>query len=202
MTEEGVRAQLMVYARRAYSRGLVGGTGGNFSARLDETRMLITASGVSLADTTLENLVIVDVHTLEWRPSGGSKPSKELLFHAEILRRRPDVGAVFHGHPSYATAYAVARRNIPMVTDAAFKQPPIPRVPFAPSGTEELRENVARAIEKSPTCKALLLEEHGLIAMGATIVAAYDTGDLIEELARIAYLSSGLGARGDGVAPS
>lgn len=199
MSEARLRRELTEYARRAYDRGLVGGTGGNFSARLDAKRMLITASGVSLADTTVENLVSVDLDTHGWPTSkGGAKPSKELLFHAEILRRRPEVGAVLHCHPPHATAYAVARRDIPMLTDAAFKQPPIPRVPFAPSGTEALRDNVARALEGDSQCRVLLLEEHGVIALGANVVAAYDTADLIEELARIAYLARGLGA-GDGM---
>ena len=88
MTEEEIRCQLVHYARRAYERGLVGGTGGNFSARLGDERMLIMASGVSLADTTFENLVTVDIQNHDWQAAGGVRPSKEVLFHAEILRRR------------------------------------------------------------------------------------------------------------------
>jgi ribulose-5-phosphate 4-epimerase/fuculose-1-phosphate aldolase len=76
-----------------------------------------------------------------------------------------------------------------MVTDAAFKQPSMPLVPFAPSGTAELQENVARAVRTHPNCKVLLLEKHGIIALGLDTVMAYDVADLIEELARIAYQS-------------
>ncbi len=103
------------------------------------------------------------------------------------------MGAVLHVHSPHATAYAVNRRDIPMVTDAAFKQPPIPRVPFAPSGTEDLKHNVVQAIEQNPGCKVLLLEEHGVVALGSDVVAAYDTADLTEELARIAYVAEKLG---------
>lgn len=189
LDERTIREQIQFYARRAYDRRLVGGTGGNFSARLNPEQMLITASGVSLGDTSVDNLIVVNIIDHKWEPVGDFQPSKEFLFHADILRLRPDVGAVLHGHPLYATAYAVNKRDIPMVTDAAFKQPPMPRVPFAPSGSEALRSHVVHAIEANPGCKALLLEEHGTLALGGDIVAAYNVADLTEELATIAYLA-------------
>ena len=192
MNHDEIRSRLVEYARRAYHRGLVGGTGGNFSARLDPGTMVITPSGVSLGDTSLDNIIVVDIATYEWEPVEGYIPSKEFHFHADILRLRPDVQAVLHVHAPYSTAFAVKKRDIPMVTDAAFKQPPMPRVPFAPSGTKELQAHVARTIEQHPLCKALLMEDHGIAALGAGIVQAYDIADLTEELATIAYLSERL----------
>lgn len=190
MTEDEIRQQLVVLSRLAYQRKLVGGTGGNFSARLPAGRMLVTASGLSLGDTDQSNLITVDLNTGEWLPVAGLVPSREYKFHMDILRLRPEVGAVVHVHPPHTTAYAVAKRDIPMLTDAAFKQPPIPRVPFAPSGSEELRQNVAAVIKENPGCRCLLLELHGMIALGGDITAAYNQADLIEELATIAYLST------------
>jgi ribulose-5-phosphate 4-epimerase/fuculose-1-phosphate aldolase len=192
MTEEGIREQLVLYARRAYDRKLVGGTGGNFSARVSGGRMLVTASGMSLGDTDPDNLITVAIESGDWQPVGDLVPSKEYLYHAGILHLRPDVGAVLHVHPPYCTAYAVMGQEIPMVTDAGFKQPPIPRVPFAPSGSEELKEHVMRAIEEHPGCKVILLEKHGIVTLGADVVAAYNLADLAEELARIAYLATGM----------
>ena len=189
MTDPGIPAQLVTYSRRAYERRLMGGTGGNFSARVDADTMLITATGVSLGDTTTDNLVSIDIRDGTWASPLGLEPSKEYQFHLEIMRLRDDVGAVLHGHPPYATAFAVLERDIPMVTDAAFKQPPMPRVAFAPSGSEELRDLVAQAIRENPGCKALLLEEHGIAALGADVTAAFNTADLTEELARIALLA-------------
>lgn len=192
MTDENLKLNLVDYARRAYNRGLVGGTGGNFSARLGSGKMAITASGLNLGDTSEENLVEMDISTYEWQNNGPYIPSKEYLFHADILRLRPEIGAVLHIHPPYATAFAVLKRDIPMVTDAAFKQPEMPRVPFAPSGTEELQQNVVNAINANPDCKVLLLEQHGIICLGEDIRWAYDIADLTEELARIAFLKETL----------
>ena len=192
MTDLELKQILTDYARRTYDRGLVGGTGGNFSARLSNNKMAITASGLNLGDTAMENLIEMDITTYEYEPNGPYVPSKEYLFHADILRLRPDVGAVLHIHPPYATTFAVLKRDIPMVTDAAFKQPPMPRVPFEPSGTTDLQANVVEAINKNPGCKVLLLEQHGIICLGEDIRWAYDIADLTEELARIAYLTEGL----------
>jgi ribulose-5-phosphate 4-epimerase/fuculose-1-phosphate aldolase len=192
VNDETIRELLATYARRAYDRRLVGGTGGNFSARLSNDKVAITPSGVALGDTTVENLVDVDIATCEWTARDDYIPSKEYLFHVEIMRLRPDVGAVLHVHPHYATAYAVRKRAIPMVTDAAFKQPPMPAVPFAPSGSTELRDNVAAAVRASPDCTVLLMEQHGIAALGATVVAAYNVADLTEDLAHIAFLANQL----------
>lgn len=183
---------MVTYARLAYSRQLVRGSGGNFSARLDARRMVVTPTAVALGDTTLTNLVEVDIGSYTYETSGDYRPSKEYRYHADILRLRPEVGAVLHTHPPHATAFAVKKCDIPMLTDAAFKQRAIPRVPFAPSGSDALQQNVAEAIGAHPQCAALLLEEHGLVTLGATIVTAFYLTDLIEELAHIAWLARGL----------
>ena len=196
MHDNEMKEQLAFYSQRAYNRGLVGGTGGNFSARIGgENRMVITASGLSLGDTSVENLIEMDIQSYEWQVNGEFVPSKEYLFHADILRLRSDVQAVLHIHPPYATGFAVLKRDIPMVTDAAFKQPEIPRVPFAPSGTKELQANVVHAIENNPGCKVVMLEQHGIICLGSDIRWAYDIADLTEEMAKIAYIQEMLSSR-------
>lgn len=192
MTDEKIAEKLVHYAKRAYNRGLVCGTGGNFSARTADGRMLITASGLSLGDTSVDNLIDMDITTYEWKAEGDYIPSKEFLFHADILRLRPDVGAVLHVHPPYATTYAVMKRDIPMVTDASFKQPPTPRVPFAPSGTEELQKHVIDGLTGNPGCIVILLEQHGIIALGSDIRWAYDIADMTEGFAQVGYQQENL----------
>ncbi len=154
--------------------------------------MVVTASGVSLGDATEDNLVLVDIETYEYQAVSGYNPSKEYRYHADILRLRPDVNAVLHVHPPYATAYAVKKRDVPMVTDAGFKQKPMPRVPFAPSGSNELQANVTRVVTENPGCAILLLEQHGITTLGSSIANAFYLADLVEELARIAHLSERL----------
>ena len=81
MTNDDLKQILIDYARRTYDRGLVGGTGGNFSARLTDGRMAITASGLNLCDTSMENLIEMDISTYKYRPNGPYVPSKDCLLY-------------------------------------------------------------------------------------------------------------------------
>ena len=190
MLEKALRAELARISIKTYERGLVGGTGGNVSARLGETHMLITPSGGALGDTTVDNIVKVKLETLEWVANDPYIPSKEYRFHATIFEARADVKGIVHCHPPYATAYAVRKMDIPYVTDAAFKQPPMPHVDFAPSGSDDLVEKVAHAARENDNFRVIMLDEHGIVTVGVDLVQAYNFADLAEEMAQIAYISS------------
>lgn len=190
MDENALRQELTRISIKTYERGLIGGTGGNISARLGEDVMLITPSGLALCDTTVENIVRVDIQSGEWEAVEPFIPSKEYRFHLAIYAVRLDVLAIVHCHSRYATAYAVRKMDIPYVTDAAFKQPPMPHVSFSPSGSEDLVEKVREATRQNPGFRTMLLDEHGIISVGADLVQAYNFADLAEEMAQIALLSS------------
>ncbi|MBZ0303645.1 MAG: class II aldolase/adducin family protein [Anaerolineae bacterium] len=190
MNEAALRAELTRIAIKTYTRGLVHGTGGNVSVRLGADDMLITPSGVALGDTTEANIVRVNLSRLDWVPNEPYIPSKEYRFHAEIFHARADVTAIVHCHPPYATAYAVRKMDIPYVTDAAFKQPAMPHVAFAASGTTELADRVGASARANADFRVMLLDEHGIVAVGANLVQAYNFADLTEELAQIAYLAA------------
>lgn len=196
-TEDTLRQQLTDISLRTYAQGLARGRGGNISARLDEGHMLITPSGLALNDTTPQNIVRVDLQTGEWHVEGSYEPSSETGFHTEIYAARPDAGAIVHCHAPYATAYAVRRMDIPYVTDAAFKQPAMPHVPFAPSGTQELAQAVGRAARSSADFRVMLLDEHGIVAVGADLMEAFLFADLAEEMAQIAWIAAHIRQPGD-----
>lgn len=190
VAEDMLRAELVQTSRRIYDRVLVRGSGGNVSARLSERHMLITPSGVTLGDTTVDNIVKVDLSNCEWVSQEPYVPSKEFRFHSAIYAARKDVNAIVHCHPPYATTYAVWKTDIPYVTDAAFKQPPMPHISFSPSGSEELVRKVAAVAHADSSFRVIMLDEHGIIAVGKDLMQAYVFADLAEEMAQIAYLSS------------
>ena len=79
-----------------HQRGWVPATGGNFSARLDEDRCLITASGWHKGELTEAGFLVVD---MQGNPAGGvGKASYETLLHCQVYRRQADAGAVLHTH--------------------------------------------------------------------------------------------------------
>ncbi len=195
-----LRDELAETCRKAFRRGLVGGAGGNISVRVPgEERALITATGVCLGDVGPETIVLVDLEGRLLDGAPGMRPSKETGFHVCAYRLRPHVGAVVHLHPPHATAFAVRGMELPLVTDGAMLNlKHVPVVGHAPSGSRELHRIVEEGLRKYPDAKGILMERHGMFAMGPNLTAAFNVADLMEDTAKIAILSQLIPDRGMG----
>ncbi len=193
--ERSLREKLAETAIRAYRRGLVAGTGGNVSARIPgRNEVLITPTGVSLELTTAENIVKTDLYAAPADPNFPHKPSKETGFHCAVYRVRPEVNAIVHVHPPYATAFSHRFQDLPLVTvGASVGLRKVPCIEVALSGSAELRSFVEEVFSRDRSLKAILMRGHGIIGTGADLVAAYDVADLVEGTAKIAHLVVGLG---------
>ncbi len=193
--ERALREKLAETAVRAYRRGLVAGTGGNVSARIPgKNEVLITPTGVSLELTTVENIVKVDLYAAPADPSCPYKPSKETGFHCAVYRVRPEVNAIVHVHPPFATAFTHLFKELPLVTvGASAVLRKVPCIEVALSGSAELRSFVEEAFSTDRSIKAIIMRAHGIIATGADLVAAYDVADLVEGTAKVAHATAGLG---------
>ena len=191
---DALRRELSEYSRRAFLRGLVSATGGNMSVRVPGTEtILITPSGISLEEVDPDANVLVDFEGTVLSGPSGLKPSKETSFHLAVYRIRPDVGAIAHLHPPYATAYSNRGKPLPMVTISSrviLKE--VPWVDCALPGSKELCDFVSGGILQSPGTKALLMKEHGILALGTDIKASYYLADLVEGTATIAFIESHL----------
>ena len=164
---------------------------GNISAKLARTRLvLITPSG--LAKNALDKRMICTI-TLEGRVVRGRlKPTSETPTHLAIYKNRPDVNAIVHSHPPYATAFSVARTSIPVVTIemAGLLGCNVPVAGFAIPGTKRLATKVVRCLKNS---SAVLLQNHGLVVVGSTLDEAVSATMAIEENARLLYYASIIG---------
>lgn len=186
--------ELVHFCRLCYDRGLAAGSGGNLSVRAPGADViLVTASGVSLRDVSLQNIVAVRPDGSVVEAPAGLKPSKEIGFHLEVFRARPKVNAVIHVHPAHVIVFASRGTPIPLVTISSIlklKQGPI--VPDDPPGSRELRDHVAQAAaEAGPEVSILLMARHGLVAFGPSLGAAFDDAQLAAETARVALLMEG-----------
>ena len=161
--------------------GLNQGTSGNISLRHGE-RMLITPSGIAYETMTPEMIASLPLAG-NGEYDGPKKPSVEWPFHLDILKSRPDVGAVVHTHSTFATILAMARKPIPachyMV--AAFGGSDVRVADYARYGSRELSENVLKALRGRSAC---LMANHGMIATGATLEKAMWAAVELETLAK------------------
>jgi len=182
--EKAARAAIVEACRWLVTAGLVQGTSGNVSVRAGE-RMLITPSGVPYERMEPEDVVAVELagDGSSFRARGGNVPSSEWRFHFDILRSRPEVGAVVHTHSPYATAFAICRKEL-VATHymiAAAGGPTIRVADYATFGTQELTNAALAALEGRWAC---LLANHGVIATGPTLERALWLAQEVEVLAR------------------
>ncbi len=179
MNETVLRQQVIDAACQLNRDGLSKGNSGNVSARCGNA-LLITPSGI--AYDTLRPADIVKLDMSGAIIAGELQPSSEWHFHCAILAQRPEINAIVHAHSRFCTALACTRRGIPafhyMVAVAGGKD--IRCAPYATYGTPELAEYAVVALRERRAC---LLANHGSIALGASVAAAFALAQEIEELA-------------------
>jgi L-fuculose-phosphate aldolase len=188
VSEETLRRDVVEAGRRLYARGFISGNEGNLSVR-DGDRLLVTPAGTCKGFLQPDDLVVTD---LDGRPRDGGRASSEILMHAAVYRRRTDVNAVVHAHPPVATGFAVAGIPLdrPLLAEPIVTLGPVPVVPFGTPSTADLADHVAMAIGSS---HALLLANHGALAVGDTLWRAWERMETVEQYARIMLVARLLG---------
>jgi len=185
------RKEVLAIARVIYEEKLVPGTWGNVSQRIkDESRLLITPSGMDYLTMTMEDIVLLD---LDARSIEGTRnPSTETHLHTEIYRQRPDVGAIVHVHSTFASAFAVAAKNIPVILEetAQIIGHAIQVAPYAPCGTAELARQAVKSMGEG---RAVLLANHGLVGVGQDLNMALKVCQIAEKTAMVCLYANSLG---------
>jgi L-fuculose-phosphate aldolase len=178
MKHLAIRRAIIKTALKMNALGINQGTSGNVGARVPEG-LLITPSGLPYEETRPEDIVAMN---LDGAVIGTGRPSSEWRFHVDILRERPDVGAVVHTHAPFATALSCLRRGIPafhyMVAVAGGKD--VRCAPYATFGTQALSNAALKALRGRKAC---LLANHGMIATGRDLKSALALAVEVEALA-------------------
>ena len=185
--EKALRQAIVDKCRWMNAEGLNQGTSGNISARLGD-RLLITPTAIPYEVMQPEMICAMPVDGDYGSWDGPLKPSSEWRFHLDIMRARPDVGAIVHTHSTYATIIAITRREIPAChyMIAAFGGSTIRCAPYARYGTKELSTYAVEALRDRTGC---LLGSHGMIALGEGLDKAMWAAVELETLAKQYYHS-------------
>jgi L-fuculose-phosphate aldolase len=178
-SEVQLRRQLLACAREMAQAGLNRGTSGNCSVRLaDGTGFLVTPSGVPVPDLSEERMVRMEFNG---NAQSSGKPSSEWRFHRDILLARPEMCAVVHVHSVYATTLACLRRDLPpfhyMIAAAGGVN--VRCASYALFGTQALSDAALQALRDRKAC---LLANHGMIALGHDLEAAFAMAVEVESL--------------------
>ncbi|PWT87686.1 MAG: methylthioribulose 1-phosphate dehydratase [Acidobacteria bacterium] len=192
-----LKRELVELSHIFYERGWSLATSSNFSIRIDDSSMLITASGkdkslLSEADivhTTLSGEVI----------EGRGKPSAETLLHGELYRTNPQIGAVIHTHSLYATLLSTRHLNENFIAIEGYEMLKALSgvtthehreiIPIFPNNQDMhvLAGRITPYISEHPECHSVLIAAHGLYCWGRDVAEAKRHVEALEFLFECEY---------------
>jgi L-fuculose-phosphate aldolase len=185
------RSRVVLACSELLATGLVRGTSGNVSVRDPATGTIaITPTGVAYTGMRAEDVAVLgpDGSQLD----GALRPTSELALHLAVYSERPDVGAVVHTHSMFATTFAVLGEPVPPVHYLIVRAGgSVPVAPYARYGTAELAESCVRTLGDG---FAVLLANHGVVAVGADLTAAMAVAEAVEYTAELAWRARQAGA--------
>lgn len=188
MDEQQARHQLIKIAHRLYDKGFVTATEGNISQRIGTNRFIFTPSGICKGDLVDDDLLLCDE---KGNPLAKGQVTSEAPMHLEVYRRRDEINAVIHAHPPYVVALNLAGVEIDtkLLPETIMILGDVPTAPFATPSTDEGAPAIRGLIEKY---NAIILDRHGSLTVGTTILQAYHRLEVLEFAARVIYMAKAL----------
>lgn len=182
-----VKEDIVNYARLLYDQGYVVGSEGNISVRISKNRILITPTGVIKKLLEPENISEIDRNGVHRR--GNLSPSSEYASHLEIYKKRPDIKAIIHAHPVYATLLSVL--NIDpfskiFLSEAVMFLRDVKFAPFACPSTDE-GAKVIRAL--GVQSNIIIMNHHGTFTYGKDLSTAFSLLEILEKYCKMYYLA-------------
>lgn len=169
---------------------------GNFSVRIPGTDTVLLTGTSSLVNLKPENLAVLDLDGNIIDGEINPTNAEIIHMHTVVYKHRPNAGAVVHTHSPYTTMWAIASRPIECAYEALVRSEMTDGVPVAhygPRGSAMAIANIAAALAGSPNTRAVLLENHGLLAWGGDAAVAARTVMTVEEAAQMGLGAEALG---------
>lgn len=192
-SEAQLRQAILECGRICYDRRLLTSNDGNISVRLDERRVIITASGLCKGRMEADDLLIVDMNGKVLLSRNGLSPSSETPMHLEVYKQRPDIRAVIHAHPVYATALTVANQPFPddILPEVAQTMKKVPTTTYTTPSSHQDADVVRPLIRDHD---ALLLRQHGSLTVGRDLSEALIHLERLEHVAEVFWHAHMLGS--------
>lgn len=175
------REQLVRIMRRIYYGGMTTLSGGNISIKDSDGSLWITPSGVDKGKLTGQDMM--HIHP-DGQYDGLHHPSSELPFHQAIYAARPDLKAIVHAHAPALVAFSIARKipDTRIIPQAHRVCGQVGYAPYALPGSTDLGESIADTFAQG--FDAVLLENHGVVTGGESLLDAFQRLETLDFCAR------------------
>ncbi len=196
---EPLRDAVLEANRALPAHGLVTLTWGNASA-VDRERgvIAIKPSGVGYSEMTAADVVVLDLESGEV-VAGERRPSTDTPTHLALYRAYEEIGGIVHTHSTWATAWAQAGTEIPVLgtTHADLMACPVPVTrALTPEEVQEAYEEATATVlieaigaRGALEVPCVLARGHAPFCWGASAGAAVEAAVTLEAVARMALLS-------------
>ena len=178
------RNKIIEFSLKLNSTNLSPLRSGNISLRSEENGTdgyLITPSGKKYETLKPEDIVFMGLNEEVENDNLTNRPSSEWRFHRDIYVNKQVAQAIVHAHSPHATAVSSHGKSIPpfhyMIALAGGED--IKCAEYATFGTEELSNNIIKALEKRSAC---LMSNHGQVAFGKNLEDAFELAQEIENI--------------------
>ncbi|QEY34726.1 class II aldolase/adducin family protein [Caproiciproducens galactitolivorans] len=183
-TDDEAKEAIVKYGRGLYEHGYVVSNDGNITVKVSENEIWCTPTDVSKGAMTPEMMTKLDLDGNIL--AGAGNPSSEVKMHLRVYKENPDVRAVVHAHPIYATTFSIAGIALdePTLMEALMQIGCVPVAKYAKPGVEEVPDSIA------PFCKdynAVLLSNHGALTWGNSLSVAYRRMEVLEDYAKVTF---------------
>jgi L-fuculose-phosphate aldolase len=186
LDENQARRDIVRYCALLWDRRLVTGTSGNVSVRLQSGDLLVTPSQRSLRALDESELVRTEAAGSPRNPQ--QIPTSELPLHVAAYAARDDIAAIIHTHPTFCVVWTKTGSLFPRDTVGARETlGEVAWTAYEPPGSQALANGAAAEFARG--VDVVLMERHGVSAVGASLEYAFVQTDLAEEAARIAFFS-------------
>jgi ribulose-5-phosphate 4-epimerase/fuculose-1-phosphate aldolase len=191
MKEDLIREEIAELGKSLYERGLAHGSAGNISVKLADGRFLLTPTNSCLGRLDPAKISKLDG---SGKLLAGDPPSKEAFLHLAMYRERAQSEAVVHLHSLHAVAVSCladidAADVFPPITAYAVMQVgKLALVPYYPPGDASLADAVGKLAGRH---HAVLLANHGPVVAGASLHAAVNAIEELEQTAHLMLLLQG-----------
>lgn len=184
--KHSIKKEVARFAKLVWDRKLTDGAGGNMSIK-DEDRIYITPTSTIKHFLTEDDIITIDKDGN--KIEGKKEPSSERRMHIKIYEKAPEVKAIIHAHPRYATSFAVTFQKLPVyaLPESALVLDPITYIEYQMPGTQEFADAFAKGLEEGS--RVFVLQNHGITVAGKDMEDAYMKLETLEFLAEVSFIS-------------
>ncbi len=185
--ENILRKEIIFIGKLMHNKGFVSASDGNIAYRLSGNRIISTPSGKPKGFLSPKDLIITDLNGK--KISGKGNPTSELKLHLAAFKERTDIRASIHSHAPFSVACSVAGIDFKKIVlpEVYMIFGKIPVTTYATPSSSESPEVTAEFIKK---CDAMIIDRHGTLTVGRTLMEAYMKLEKVEHFAFIMFICS------------